>query len=57
MDKSKPPRSQTRIEVWVDFRDEENKNKLGTILTKFASDPRIGGKIQDKVEWKDHVAY
>jgi len=58
VDKSKPPRNNTRLEVWVDFNDEASKSAMYDILVKkYVQDPVLGQKLQLKPEWRDHFAH
>jgi len=58
VDKSKPPRNNTRLEVWVDFRDETSKKAMEQILIqKYCKGDFIGDKLQPKPEWRDHASH
>jgi len=55
VDKSRPPRNSTRIEIWVDSRDADLKAKLEEALTKkYVQDQILGDKLNSRLEWRDH---
>jgi len=55
VDKSRPPRNNTRLEVWVDFKEESLRKQLEQILVeKYCKSDLLGDKLQPKPEWKDH---